>query len=386
MLAQTMELTDEQQMIREMARKFAETELKPVATEMDAKAEYKLELFDKMAEVGFLGLTVPVEYGGAGTDTVCYSIVIEELARVCGSTALGVAAHNSLGMTPILMNGTEEQKKTYLPELASGQAIGSFCLTEPQAGSDASNTKTRAELRGDKYYLTGTKVYVTNGAWAKYLNVTAVTDPDAGAKGIGAFIVPSDAPGFKVGTIENKLGLRASCTAEIVLDDCEVPVENVIGGPDNAGGGFRAFMKTLEGGRISIGAMAVGLAQGALDEATAYTKEREQFGKPIAEFQAVRHMLATMATEIHAARLAVYHASRLKDEGQPFGMEAAMAKLFASEMATRTCDKALQLHGGYGYTKEYPVERMYRDVKLCEIGEGTSEIQREIISRNLLKD
>ena len=377
-----LEITDEQQMIRETARKFAETELKPIAHDIDQKGEYPVELFKKMAEVGFMGLTVPTEYGGTGTDTVCYSIVIEELSRVDASTGLSVAAHNSLSMQPILLAGTEEQKKKYLPPLATGEAVGAFCLTEPQAGSDAAGGKTRAELKGDTYYLTGTKTFVTNGGFAKYLVATAVTDPDAGPDGISAFILDSDYPGFTVGTIEDKLGCRASCTAEIVLDNCEVPKENLLG---DGGGGFRTFMKTLEGGRISIGAMAVGIAQGALDEALAYAKDREQFGKPIAELQAIQHMLATMATEIHAARLMVYHASRLKDAGQPYQTEGSMAKLFASEMATRTCDKALQIHGGYGYTKEYPVERFYRDVKICEIGEGTSEIQRVIIARNLLK-
>jgi butyryl-CoA dehydrogenase len=370
-------------MIREMARKFADSELRPIATEIDAKGEYPVEMFQKMAEVGFLGLVVPAEYDGAGVDTVCYSIVIEELSRVCASTGLSVAAHNSLGQTPILLAGSEEQKRRYLPELATGQAIGAFCLTEPQAGSDASATQTRAVLDGDKYYLTGTKIYVTNGGFAKYLIATAVTDPDQGAKGISAFIVHNDYPGFEVGTIENKLGCRASCTAEIALDNCEVPKENLLG---EGGAGFKTFMKTLDGGRISIGAMALGIAQGALDEAKKYAKERKQFGKTLSQFQAIQHMLATMQTEIHAARLMVYHASRLKDEGKPFAMEASMAKLFASEMATRTCDKALQIHGGYGYTKEYPVERMYRDVKVCEIGEGTSEIQRMVIARYLLNE
>jgi len=335
-------------------------------------------MFQKMAEVGFLGLAVPAEYGGAGVDTVCYSIVIEELSRVCASTGLSVAAHNSLGMTPILLAGNEDQKQKYLPELASGQAIGAFCLTEPQAGSDASATQTRAVLKGDKYYLTGTKVFVTNGGFAKYLIATAVTDPDKGAKGISAFIIENDYPGFSVGTIENKLGCRASCTAEIVLDNCEVPKENLLSG------GFGTFMKTLEGGRISIAAMALGIGQGAMDEARTYSQDRKQFGKTLSKFQAIQHMLATMATEIHASRLMVYHASRLKDAKKPFGLEASMAKLFASEMATRTCDKALQIHGGYGYTKEYAVERMYRDVKVCEIGEGTSEIQRMVIARHLL--
>ncbi len=376
-----MEITDEQQMIREMARKFADTELKPIAHEIDQKGEYPLELFKKMAEVGFMGLTVPAEYGGAGVDTVCYSIVIEELSRVCASTGLSVLAHNSLSMSPILLAGTEEQKQKYLPVLASGQEIGAFCLTEPQAGSDASATKTRAVLKGDKYYLTGTKIYVTNGGFAKYLVATAVTDPDKGPKGISAFIVENDYPGFQVGTIEKKLGCRASCTAEIVLDNCEVPVENLLG---QGGAGFGTFMKTLEGGRISIAAMAVGIAQGALDEATKYAKEREQFGKTLSKFQAIQHMLATIATEVHASRLMVFHASRLKDAGKPYANEGSMAKLFASEMATRSCDKALQIHGGYGYTTEYPVERFYRDVKICEIGEGTSEIQRMIIARHLL--
>jgi alkylation response protein AidB-like acyl-CoA dehydrogenase len=377
-----LEITDEQQMIRETARKFAETELKPIAHDMDQKGEYPVELFKKMAEIGFLGLTVPVEYDGAGVDTVCYSIVIEELSRVDASTGLSVLAHNSLAQTPILLAGTEEQKQKYLPPLATGEAIGAFCLTEPQAGSDAAATQTRAVLKGDKYYLSGTKIYVTNGGFARYLVATAVTDPDKGPKGISAFIVENDYPGFTVGTIENKLGCRASCTAEIVLDECEVPKENLLG---QGGGGFGTFMKTLEGGRIEIGAMAVGIAQGAFEEATQYAKDRHQFGKALVEFQAIEHMLATMATEIHASRLMVYHASRLKDAGRPFAMEASMAKLFASEMATRTCDKALQIHGGYGYTKEYPVERFYRDVKICEIGEGTSEIQRMIIGRHLLK-
>jgi alkylation response protein AidB-like acyl-CoA dehydrogenase len=376
-----LELTEEQQMIKEMARKFAESELKPIAHDIDQRAEYPVEMFKKMAEVGFMGLTVPVEYGGAGVDSVCYAIVVEELARACASTALGVAAHNSLAMVPILKVGTEEQRRRYLPELASGEAIGSFCLTEPDAGSDAAGIKTRAELRGDRYILTGTKVYVTNGGFARYLVATAITDPGKGAEGISAFILHNDFPGFKVGTIENKLGCRASCTAEIVLDECEVPKENLLG---EGGAGFKTFMETLQGGRISIAAMAVGIAQGAFEEAIGYAKVRKQFGKTLSQFQAIQHMLSNMATEIHAARLMVHHASRLRDRGEPFVVEGSMAKLFASEMATRVCDKALQIHGGYGYTKEYPVERMYRDVKVCEIGEGTSEIQRHIIARELL--
>lgn len=377
-----LELTEEQEMIKDMARKFADSELKPIAHEIDQSAEYPVEMFKKMAEVGFMGLTVPVEYGGAGVDTVCYSIVIEELARACASTALGVAAHNSLAMTPILKAGNEEQKKKYLPPLASGEVIGSFCLTEPDAGSDAAGTKTRAELKGDKFILNGTKIYVTNGGFASTFVATARTEPGTGVDGISAFILENNFPGFKVGTIEKKLGCRASCTAEIVLEDCEVPKENQLGA---GGGGFRTFMETLYGGRISIAAMAVGIAQGAYEEAVQYSKDRKQFGKSLSKFQAIQHMIANMATEIHAARLMVHHASKLRDADKPYVVEGSMAKLFASEMATRVCDKALQIHGGYGYTTEYAVERMYRDVKVCEIGEGTSEIQRHIISREILR-
>ena len=377
-----MELNEEQSMIKEMARKFADTEVKPIAHEIDQKGEYPVELFKKMGEVGFKGLTVPTEYGGAGTDTVCYSIVIEEISRVCASSGLSLAAHNSLAMVPILLAGTEEQKQKYLPELAGGDAIGSFCLTEPDAGSDAAGIKTRAVLKGDTYYLNGTKTFVTNGGLARYLVATAVVDPDKGADGISAFIIENDFPGVKVGAIEKKLGCRASCTAEIIFEECEVPAANILGG---GGAGFETFMKTLHGGRISIGAMAVGIAQGAFEEALQYSKDRKQFGKTLSRFQAIQHMLSTMATEIHAARLMVHHASKLRDAGKPYVVEGSMAKLFASEMATRTCDKALQIHGGYGYTTDYPVERMYRDVKVCEIGEGTSEIQRHIIARELLR-
>lgn len=376
-----MQLTEEHLMIRDMARKFAEQELRPIAAEIDRTGEYPLELFGKMGELGFMGLTVPPEYGGTGTDAVSYSIVVEELARECGSTALGVAAHNSLACGPIVILGNEAQKKKYLPELASGQAVGAFCLTEPQAGSDASNTKTTAVRKGDRYILNGTKVFVTNGGWARYLVATAATDPDAGARGISAFIVENDFPGFVVGTRERKLGLRASGTYEIVFQDCEVPVENLLG---EEGSGFRAFMKTLEGGRISIGAFAVGLAQGAYDAALAYARERHQFGKPIADLQATQMKIADMETEIHAARLMVYDAARRKDAGEPFGRYAAMCKLFASEVAARVTYEAVQIHGGYGYIREYPVERIYRDAKLAEIGEGTSEIQRMIIARDVL--
>jgi len=377
----TLALNEEQLMIQETARRFAESELMPRAAHLDETAEYPVEMFAKMGELGFMGLTIPAEYGGTGTDTVSYAIVIEELARACGSTALGVAAHNSLACGPIVLMGSEAQKQKYLPQLASGQAIGAFCLTEPQAGSDASNTKTTAVLKGNKYVLNGTKIYVTNGGWARYLVATAVTDPAAGAKGISAFIVENDSPGFVIGSKEKKLGLRASGTFEIVFDNCEVPKENMLGTP---GVGFRTFMKTLEGGRISIGAFALGIAQAAMEAAIKFARERKQFDTAISEFQATQVKIADMATEIHAARLLVHDAARRKDAGEDFGRYASMCKLYASEMAMRVTNQAIQIHGGYGYCREYPVERYYRDAKLAEIGEGTSEIQRLIIARSVL--
>ena len=376
-------LTEEQQMIQETARRFADTELAPRASELDQTSEFPVERFALMGELGFMGLVIPVEYGGTGTDTVSYAIVIEELARGCGSTALGVAAHNSLACGPITMMGNEAQKRRYLPELASGKAIGAFCLTEPQAGSDAANTRTTAVRKGDKYILNGTKVYVTNGGWARYLVATAVTDPSAGAKGISAFVIENDFPGFVVGTKEKKLGLRASGTFEIVFDNCEVPRENLLG---EEGAGFRTFMKTLEGGRISIGAFALGLAQAAMEAALSFGRDRKQFDTRIVDFQATQMKIADMATEIHAARLLIHDAARRKDAGEDFARYASMCKLFASEMAMRVTNQAIQIHGGYGYCREYHVERYYRDAKLAEIGEGTSEIQRIIIARSILNE
>lgn len=374
-------MNEEQQMIQETARRFAEAELVPRAAEIDLTSEYPVENFKKMGDLGFMGLVVPAEYGGTFIDTISYAIVIEELSRACGSTALGVAAHNSLACGPINLMGNEAQKRRYLPELASGQAIGAFCLTEPQAGSDASNTKTTAVKKGDKYILNGTKIYVTNGGWARYLVATAVTDPSQGSKGISAFIIENDFPGFVIGSKEKKLGLRASGTFEIVFDNCEVPKENLLG---TEGGGFRTFMKTLEAGRISIGAFSLGIAQAAMEASIAFGKDRKQFNTPITEFQATQMKLADMATEIHAARLLIHDAARRKDAGEEFGRYASMAKLFASEVSMRVTNQAIQIHGGYGYCKEYHVERFYRDAKLGEIGEGTSEIQRVIIARSLL--
>lgn len=376
-------LNEEQQMIRETARRFAEAELAPRAAHLDQTGEYPLENFKKMGDLGFMGLVVPPEYGGTFSDTVSYAVVIEEIARACASSALGLAAHNSLACGPILLMGSEAQKRRYLGELASGEAIGAFCLTEPQAGSDASNTQTTAVLKGDKYILNGTKIFVTNGGWARYLIVTARTGPAKGAKGISAFVVHNDFPGFVVGSKEKKLGLRASGTFEIVFDNCEVPRENLLG-PE--GGGFGTFMKTLEGGRISIGAFAVGIAQAAMEASIAFGKDRKQFDTRIVDFQATQMKLADMATEIHAARLLVHDAARRKDAGEDFGRYASMCKLFASEMAMRATTQAIQIHGGYGYIKEYPVERYYRDAKLAEIGEGTSEIQRIIIARSVLEE
>lgn len=325
-------MTEEHQMIRETARRFAEAELVPRAAEIDKSAEYPVENFKKMGDLGFLGLVVPAEYGGTFIDTTSYAIVVEELARACGSSALGVAAHNSLACGPIYLMGNEAQKKRYLPELASGEAIGAFCLTESQAGSDASATKTTAVLKGDKYILNGTKIYVTNGGWARYLVATAVTDPSKGSKGISAFVIENDFPGFVVGSKEKKLGLRASGTFEILFQNCEVPKANLLG---TEGGGFRTFMKTLEAGRISIGAFSLGIAQAAMEASIKFAKDRKQFDTPIAEFQATQLKIADMATEIHASRLLIHDAARRKDAGEEFGRYASMAKLFASEVAMR---------------------------------------------------
>ncbi len=376
-------LNEEQQMIQETARRFAEAELVPNAAHLDQTSEYPVENFKKMGELGFMGLIVPAEYGGTFIDTISYAIVIEELARACGSTALGVAAHNSLACGPILLMGNEAQKQRFLPELASGEAIGAFCLTEAHAGSDASNTKTTAVLKGDKYILNGTKIFVTNGGWARYLVATAMTDPSKGSKGISAFIVENDAPGFVVGSKEKKLGLRASGTFEILFQDCEVPKANLLG---TEGGGFRTFMKTLEAGRISIGAFSLGIAQAAMEATIKFGKDRKQFDTRIVDFQSSQLKIADMATEIHAARLLVHDAARRKDAGEEFGRYASMAKLYASEMSMRVTNQAIQLHGGYGYCKDYHVERFYRDAKLGEIGEGTSEIQRIIIARSVLEE
>lgn len=376
-----MELSDEHKMIRKMVREFAVGEIKPLARELDETGEVSWDLYKKMAELGLLGMPFPEEWGGGGTDTLGYSIGVEEVSRVCGSTGLTMAAHTSLGTFPIFEFGTEEQKKEYIPDLASGKKLGGFGLTEPEAGSDAGGTQSTAVRDGDCYILNGSKCFITSAGVGEVFVVTAVTDKEAGVHGITAFIVEKDMPGFSPGKKENKLGCRGSDTGELVMEDCKVPARNMLG---EEGGGLKIFLHTLDGGRISIGAMALGIAQGALDASIEYAKERKQFGKPIARFGAIYDMIAEMATEIEAARLLVYDASMKKDAGKPYTIPSAMAKLYASEAAMRATRNAIQIHGGYGYMKEYDVERFWRDAKLTTIGEGTSEIQKLVIGRHLL--
>jgi len=375
-------LKEEHLLVREMARKFADEVVAPRARELDETEEYPADLVKQMAELGFLGLPYPEKYGGAGMDTLAYAIAVEEIARACGSTAITLAAHVSLGCGPVYGAGSEEQKLKYLVPMARGEAIGAFGLTEANAGSDAAGTQTRAEKVPGGWKVNGAKIYITNGSVAKFITFTARTDASKGTKGISAFIIETAAKGYSVGKREKKMGLRGSDTVETVFQDMFVPDENLIG---EASGGFRSFMNTLTGGRISIGALALGLAQGAYEHSLRYSKERHQFGKPIAEFQAIQFMLADMAMRIEAARLLVYQAAVLKDAGQPFVKEASMAKLFASETGNWVTDKAIQIHGGMGYCRDVPVERMHRDAKLMEIGEGTSEIQRMVIAREILK-
>lgn len=373
-------LTKEHEMIRKVVREFAENEIKPLAPKYDKSGEFIWDIVKKMKALNLFGLTVPKEYGGAGVDTISYSIAVEEISRVDGATGLTVAAHNSLCTAHIYEFGNEEQRRKYVVPLAKGEKIGAWGLTEPNAGSDAAATQTTAVEDRDEWVLNGSKVFITHGSVADVAVIMAMTDKEKKARGISAFIVEKGTSGFSSGTVEDKLGLRGSDTAELVLENCRVPKENLLG---RRGEGFFAVLKILDGGRISIGAMALGIAQGALDESIKYAKEREQFGKPIGKFQAIQWMLADMATEIDAARLLVYKASFLKDQGKKFTKEASIAKLYASEVGMRAATKAIQIHGGYGYTKDYPVERFFRDVKLCEIGEGTSEIQRLVIAREL---
>lgn len=375
-------LSEEQEMIRKTVRDFAENEVAPKAAAMDAAEEYDYSLWDKMAELGFCGIPFPEEYGGAGMDNMCYAIAIEELSRVCASTGVLVSAHTSLCSWPIYAFGTEEQKQKYLVPLASGQKIGALGLTEPGAGSDAGAVSTTARLDGDEYVLNGTKIFITNGKVGDIYVIIASTDKSKGHRGTAAFIVEKGTPGFTFGKKEEKMGIRASATYELIFENCRIPKENMLG---EDGKGFKIALQTLDGGRIGIAAQALGIAQGAFEQALNYSKVREQFGKPIGSFQGMSWMLADMATRIEAARMMVYRAAYLKDAGEPYSKEAAMAKLYASETAMWVTTKAVQVFGGYGYTREYPVERMMRDAKITEIYEGTSEVQRIVIAANILK-
>ena len=375
-------LTEEQEQLRREIRDFAAQEIAPHVMKWDEGSEFPSAAVQKLGEMGLLGVIFPPELGGAGLSYVDYVLAIEELSSVDGSIGIIVAAHNSLCTNHIYIAGNEHQKKKYVSLLASGQRLGAWALTEPGAGSDASNSRTTAVKRGDRYILNGSKTFITNGRYADLVVVIAATDKSKGTHGLSAFLVEKGTKGFQPGKKENKLGLRASDTSELIFEDCEVPEENLIG---VEGEGFIDAMRVLDGGRISIAALALGMGRGALDAALKYVKERRQFGKAIAEFQGIQWKLADMATELDAARLLTQRAAVLKDEGRRVTRETSMAKLFASEVAVRICDDAIQLFGGYGFIKDYPVEKYYRDVKLCTIGEGTSEIQRMVIAREILK-
>lgn len=374
-------LSPQHEEIRRTVRDFAEREIGPVVDEMERRGEFPTEIIRKAAGLGLLGVPYPESIGGTGLDSLAYAITVEELSRLSGSVGIIVSAHTSLGCAPLFSAGTPEQQERFLRPLASGAKLGAYGLTEAGAGSDSRGTRTRAHRDGDEWVLTGSKRFITNAGVAGIYIVTAVTDRNADSGKISAFIVEADAPGFSIGRMEEKMGLHASNTGELLFNDCRIPAGNLLG---EEGDGDRLFLKTLDGGRIGIGAMALGLAQAAYEAASSYAKERQQFGRPIASFQGVAFKIADMATQIDAARLMVYRAAWLKDQGQPYSTEAAMAKLYASEVARQVTNDAVQVHGGYGYITEYRVERYLRDAKLTEIGEGTSEIQRMVIARNLL--
>ena len=376
------ELTDEQQLIRDAVREFAEAEVTPIAAELDRDHRFPRELMPKLAEMNLMGMPYPEKAGGAGADYVSYAIAVEELSRACASTGVIVSAHTSLATWPVYKFGTEAQQDRYLHDMASGHRLGAFALTEPAAGTDAGAGTATATPRADGYVLNGSKMFITNAPFAEVYVVFAKTDPEGGTRGMSAFIVEKDTPGFSVGEAEHKLGIRGSSTPPIYFSDCRVPRDALLG---EEGNGFKIAMATLDGGRIGIAAQALGIAQAALDASVAYAKERVQFGKPIATLQAIQWMIADMATEIDAARLLVYRAASCVDHGRPYSTEGAMAKLFAAETATRVAGKAIQIHGGYGYTESYPVERNYRDAKITEIYEGTSEVQRMVIARSTLR-
>jgi alkylation response protein AidB-like acyl-CoA dehydrogenase len=374
------DLTSEQEMIRKMIREFADAEVAPGAYERDKTKEFPIEPFKKLADMGIMGLPFPEEYGGGGADTVSFAIVVEELSRACGSTGITYSAHISLGGAPINLFGTEKQKREFLTPICTGESFGAFGLTEPNAGSDAGGTQTTAFEKDGQFAINGSKCFITNASYAKHLALTAITDQKDGKKEISAIIVPTDAKGFKIIDNYEKMGLNASNTTELVLEDVHVPSENLLG---KKGEGFKQFLITLDGGRIGIGAMAVGIAQAAYEKALQYAQERKQFGRSLSQFQAIQFKLADMALKIELARTMVYKAAWLKDQGRKFSKEASMCKLYASEICMEVTSQAVQIHGGYGYMKDYHVERFMRDAKLLEIGEGTSEVQRMVIAREI---
>jgi len=375
-------LTEEQLLIQQNAREFAQQYVEPIAAEIDRNTRHPAETIAKMAELDFMGLPYPVEYGGAGADYLSYILVVEELSRACAATGIIYSAHCSLAEWPIYKWGSEELKQKYLKPLCQGKILGAFALTEPGAGTDAGSGKTTAKLEGDYYILNGSKCFITNGGVAGVYIVFALTDPAAGVKGMSAFVVEDKTPGFEIGKHEDKMGIRGSQTTELIFKNARVPRANLLG---KEGEGFKIAMQTLDGGRVGVAAQALGIAQAALDEAIKFAKERVQFGKPIATKQAIQWMLAEMATNIQAARLLTYQAALAKDSGKPFSMEAAMAKMFASETAMAAAVKAVQIHGGYGYMKDFKVERLLRDAKITEIYEGTNEVQRMVISSAILR-
>jgi alkylation response protein AidB-like acyl-CoA dehydrogenase len=374
------ELTEDQQLIRDTVKDFADRVVAPRAAEIDRTGDFPVDILGQMAELGLMGLPIAEEYGGSGADYMSYCMALEEISRACGSTGLTYEAHISLGCMPIYYFGTEEQKKEYLPQLCSGESLGSFGLTEPEAGSDAGGTKTTAVLDNGEWVINGGKCFITNASYAKFVTITALTDKGQGTRGISDIIVPTDSPGFTIRAAYEKMGLHGSNTTELTFDGVRVPEKNLLG---KRGEGFKQFLVVLDGGRIAIGAMGVGIAQACLDASLKYAKERVQFGQPIGKFQAIQFKLADMAMNIELARLMYQKAAWLKDQGRPYSKEANYAKLFGSEMSTKAALEAIQIHGGYGYMKEFPVERYLRDSKLLEIGEGTSEVMRLVIARGL---
>ena len=375
--------TKEQEFVRKMVRDFAETEVEPIAADIDKEHRFPVETVEKMAKLGMMGIPFPTKYGGAGGDEVSYAITVEELARVCASTAVIVSAHTSLCCWPIYAYGTEEQKMKYLPDLLSGKKLGAFGLTEPNAGTDAGGQQTRATLDGDEWVLDGAKVFITNGGYADTFVVMAMTDKKKGTHGgISSFIVEKGDPGFSIGKTEDKMGIHASSTTELIFQNCRIPQDRLLG---EIGDGFKVALSTLDGGRIGIASQALGIAQGAFDVTVDYMKARKQFGRKLSQFQALQFEMAELKTRIHAARLLVYRAAFLEDAHKPYGEAAAMAKLFAAETAMKVTTKCVQFHGGYGYTCDYPVERMMRDAKITEIYEGTSEVQKLVIAANTFK-